>query len=299
MSDPNKPLPDDDFERDLAALTRAYGKAGREEPPAALDAAIRAAARRAVHAGPQARRRSWVSQWATPVATAAVLVLTVSIGLVSYRERPDLATTGVRSDIPPRPQAPAAVPAEKEAPAADFAVAPGPARPVPAQPAPASPAPMPFKDVGTATGKLKAQAPAAASEEAPRGREAEIKERPAAPPAPEPAAAPAPAASAVARDSAVLEKRSFAAPAAQAPAATPAAPARAEMQSGERAAPAAGLNLQRAKKEVQADRTPEAWIKEIRELQRDGKNNEALEELEKFRKRFPDYALPPELKDLR
>jgi outer membrane protein assembly factor BamD (BamD/ComL family) len=56
--------------------------------------------------------------------------------------------------------------------------------------------------------------------------------------------------------------------------------------------------VQKAKEE-KTERTPEAWLKDITELRRDGKLKEALEELEKFRKRFPGYALPPELKDLR
>ena len=287
MSDAKNPLPQDEFERDLAALSRAYGTAKREEPPPAIDDAIRAAARRAVRAGPQARRRSWLTTWATPVATAAMLVLTVSIGLVAYRERPDLATTETRNEMPARTEA--------------FA---------PATPAAKSAAPRPFSDVAPETDKLRVQPPAAAREDAPRGSIAPMKERaefapaPATAPAQAPAAvtAPAPAAAPVARDSAVLEKRTLAAPAAEAPMA-PAAAGRLESQSSERAAGAAasGMNLQRAKKEMadSAGRTPEAWLKEIAELRRDGKAKEALEELEKFRKRFPDYVLPPELKDLR
>jgi TolA-binding protein len=72
------------------------------------------------------------------------------------------------------------------------------------------------------------------------------------------------------------------------------------MPSADRAAPAAasGAVAQRAKVE-KADRTPEAWLKEIGELKREGKLKEALAELETFRKRFPDYVLPPELKELR
>jgi hypothetical protein len=310
MSDPDKPSPDDDFERDLAALSRAYGTARREEPPPAVDDAIRAAARRAVHAGPQPRRFPRVSHWATPVATAAVVMLTVSIGLVSWRERPDLASTEVRSDMPSRTQAPAAAPPSSSAaaPAAS-----------PAQdsslPTPAAPAPIPLNETAPVTGKLRAEAPAA-SGEVPRARatEANVKGNFVAPPEPAAAAlqaapAPAPATSTAspmpaARDTLPLEKRSVATPAAAPPAppAAPgnAAPARQEMPSADRAAPAAasGAVAQRAKVE-KADRTPEAWLKEIGELKREGKLKEALAELETFRKRFPDYVLPPELKELR
>ena len=318
MSDPKNPLPQDDFERDLAALSRAYGTAKREEPPPTLDDAIRAAARRAVRAGPQARRRSWLTTWATPVATAAMLVLTVSIGLVAYRERPDLATTEMRDEMPARPQAsaPAVAPAPSPAPPAEPAAPPAPERTegfVKAMPAAKSATPKPSSDVAPAVDKLRAEPPAIARKDAPRESAAPMKESMPVAPAPVGAAVPAPAqapasvpaptpaAAPVARDSAVLEKRTLAAPAAEAPMA-PAA-GRLESQSSERAAGAAasGMNLQRAKKEMadSAGRTPEAWLKEIAELRRDGKDKEALEELEKFRKRFPDYVLPPELRDLR
>jgi hypothetical protein len=319
MSDPKNPLPQDDFERDLAALSRAYGTAKCEEPPPAIDDAIRAAARRAVRAGPQARRSSWLTTWATPVATAAMLVLTVSIGLVAYRERPDLAITDMRDEMPARPQAsaPAVAPAPSPATPAVPTAPPAPERTeafANATPAAKSAAPRPFSDVAPEIDKLRAEPPAIARKDAPRESAAAMKESmPVAPapvgetvpaPAQAPASVPAraPAAAPVARDSAVLEKRTLAAPAAEAPMA-PAAAGRLESQSSERAAGAAasGMNLQRAKKEMadSAGRAPEAWLKEIAELRRDGKDKEALEELEKFRKRFPDYVLPTELKDLR
>jgi hypothetical protein len=45
--------------------------------------------------------------------------------------------------------------------------------------------------------------------------------------------------------------------------------------------------------------SPEEWVKRIVELQRQGKMKEAAEELKKFKKRYPDYALPADLRDLR
>jgi hypothetical protein len=44
------------------------------------------------------------------------------------------------------------------------------------------------------------------------------------------------------------------------------------------------------------DKAPQEWIKEILELRKQGKIREADEELRKFRKRHPDFALPDELK---
>jgi len=73
-------------------LSQAYRELGAEEPPRALDEAILAAARRS-------RRR-----WATPLATAAVLVLAVAVTLNMQRERP-----GVESPVkqsPPRADRP-------------------------------------------------------------------------------------------------------------------------------------------------------------------------------------------------
>lgn len=284
MSDKNKPPADDDFERDLAALSRAYGSTKRAEPSPAIDDAIRAAARRAVHAGPGVGRRSWFSQYATPVATAAVLVLTVSVGLLSLEQRPDLATSDVRQDAPVKPKAvaPAAIPEPTQVPAAAS---------VPATPAPqAPPTSMPFADAAPPTAKLRAQEAAPMREEKRREPDANVQESFTPAPAlapPAKAAMPAPSAAPLAKDSVEIGQRTLAAPAAQAPAAAGAA--------------ASGMLLQRAKKESMDSiaRAPEAWLKDIADLNRDGKKKEALEELEKFRKRFPDYVLPPELRDLR
>jgi hypothetical protein len=85
MTDPRK---DDHLDEDLKALSAAYRAAsdavpGALGPPPALDDAIRAAARRAVKAGPQPVARTWFSRSSTPLAAAAVLVLTVSIGFLS------------------------------------------------------------------------------------------------------------------------------------------------------------------------------------------------------------------------
>jgi hypothetical protein len=85
MSDPRKDDHlDEDLKADLQALSAAYRAApDLQEPPAALDDAIRAAARRAVSAGPRPIARTWLSRSSTPLAAAAVLVLTVSIGFLS------------------------------------------------------------------------------------------------------------------------------------------------------------------------------------------------------------------------
>jgi hypothetical protein len=61
------------------ALSRAYDRAPREAPPAALDRAILAAARAAV-AVPRGRA-SFAKRWAVPLSVAAVAVLSVTVVL--------------------------------------------------------------------------------------------------------------------------------------------------------------------------------------------------------------------------
>ena len=68
---------------DREQLHRAYAQTPRDEPAAALDAAILAAARDAVAAGAVRRGRSW----APAMAVAAMLVVAVSLSLLMKGER--------------------------------------------------------------------------------------------------------------------------------------------------------------------------------------------------------------------
>ncbi len=91
---------------DLDAVRRAYRGAARDNddmmPPAAIDDAIRAAARRAVQAGPQSTGNNWLGRWTPQLAVAAVVVLSVSVVLVSVEERPELAPAAVQKITLPR-----------------------------------------------------------------------------------------------------------------------------------------------------------------------------------------------------
>lgn len=112
----------DNMERD-PQLVRWYQAAGGEEPPAALDDAIRAAARREVNARPQStagggtepavrQKRSWY----VPMSIAAVLVLSVSLVTLIKEEK------GIELQEAPRTAAVPAAPAPRaETPAAPTA----------------------------------------------------------------------------------------------------------------------------------------------------------------------------------
>src|SRR5262249_38565387 len=89
-----------EIDRELEAAWRA---ASKEQPPAALDASIRAAARRAVDARP-AKAKSWwrvKTHWA-PLAAAAMVTI-IAVGIVQLTP-PEQVTPGVITDRAAPPQ---------------------------------------------------------------------------------------------------------------------------------------------------------------------------------------------------
>lgn len=90
-------IPDDDFERELADLSKDYRAASTPHvgPPPAIDDAIRAAARRQVRAGPRADGWRALPAWTRPLTAAAVVVLTVSVIFVAVDNDPSLKPTPV------------------------------------------------------------------------------------------------------------------------------------------------------------------------------------------------------------
>jgi len=247
-------------------LARIYRETSNEEPPAALDRAILAAARREA-AKPERSRdtqwRSFWSRWRVPASAIATLVLGVSIALLVKRERPE-PIDGVVVPEPPRVQSPLralepAKPAERAA-GADNKKEDAQAR-VPAAPERARTAPAP----------RPAQAAPSAAEAFPDERRAKTEESKTSLPQ-------AATRSNAARDSA-LGGAGVAAPR------TPAATAPAPATTG-RPAPLREQALQHP---------PEAWLEEIRRLKRAGRDKEAADELAQFRKAYPAYALPEKL----
>jgi hypothetical protein len=73
--------------------------------------------------------------------------------------------------------------------------------------------------------------------------------------------------------------------------------------AGSLAAPAANPVANSAAKSAAAPTvdaaTPEAWLKQIRELRVAGRSAEAAQSLARFRARYPDYALPDDLLNLK
>ncbi len=89
--------PNDDMEDVLRRAYRNARDAGPDDgPPAALDDAIRAAARRAVHSRPQPAGQGWITRWRTPLSAAAVMVLAVSVVFVGMDERSDVAPVSLQ-----------------------------------------------------------------------------------------------------------------------------------------------------------------------------------------------------------
>lgn len=84
-------------------------------------------------------------------------------------------------------------------------------------------------------------------------------------------------------------------PTAPAPAAAPPVPV---VASGAAIAPSVSVTASRLQQALadKSSHSPDVWMKRILELKQQGKSREFEEELAKFRKRYPDFALPEELK---
>jgi Meckel syndrome type 1 protein len=308
-------------------LDAAYREAATDEPRPETDERIRAAARRAVAAGPQSleararadAQRSWTARWRVPASIAATVVIAVTLSYMVQDEEvrkaridgvpatpapvresaaPPAAATAKVQEAPapaaPPAQAPAAVAAKRAAPAADAANAASRPEPVPF-PAPAA-SERRSADEARAPAPVGAPPATSRADEAPGAgalsKEVERAERQTAAPA---AAQPAEAARMQAEPAspALRVAPSAVPPAAPAPMAKPAPPTRertlADRPAGrlEREA-ASGLAEQKV-------RTPEEWLEDIRRLKTQGRTEDVAKELAEFRKRYPDYKLPADM----
>lgn len=312
------PQPLDAEERALAALLpRPHG---RVEPGPELDARILAAAREALHPRPAPRRpqRSWIA----PTALAASLVL--ALGL-AWQVRPPPAGAPVpAADAVAIAAAPArSVEPERvsDAPVARaFEAVPdaAAARPV-AQPPPMATMPAPPREPAPASAGQRAS-----YDRRPEAAAATVAATAPAPPPPPPAPAapvvmdsPPPAPMAAPKTAESARMTAPAAPALARPAATDTARERASVAGGvaakaqvrneaAMAAEAATLDsvvVDDPEQDVppatmDSPQVREAWLRRIGELLRQGKTAEAQASLDEFRRRYPDAAIPPDLRGL-
>ncbi len=283
-------------------LTQAYRGLPAEEPPPALDDAIRAAARRAVASRPRS------SRWRVPVSIAAVLVLAFGIALQLEREQPildDAPPAGLRS----KPEAPATPEPKSEAkpPSPGLEATPPASAPRPAETTlPSAPEPVREKKAVAVPAAPPSPQPAEAAQPAfaPPPSPAADAARPAQalpPPAqnvsPAGPSAPAPP---VAAPAAPVPGAAL--PPASAPVGTTFAPDPASRR-GEplRAAPGvSGLSKEEAeraaspaeKRRMQDAEPPEPWLERIAELRRQGRDAEADAAWAAFRRAYPGYRVP-------
>jgi hypothetical protein len=275
----------ENYLRGESALSQQYDAASTETPAAEIDARVLAAARRAVHAGPApmpARKKSW--QWQIPLATAAVIVLGVTITLqIAEQEIHQQPVTGGTV-------APGAVEAkranEQFAPAVETddrknrldAGALNRLQEKKAIPAPAgsvaAPAALPVSP------EIKTGSLAQPFRDESLSKDAW--------PAPE----------LLREDNAPAMKQR----AESARSADESAKAKLEQRasspvSSSRAAPPAPAGPQSsAEEEPVGYKTPESWLEHVRELRRTGKSAEADASLARFKKIYPGYVIPADLR---
>ena len=322
------PVNETERDRDVDA---AWNAASREEPPLALDAAIRAEARRAVGAAPGGVRRG---HWSYPLAAAAT-VAALAIGIAQLTPPEQVAPTIVAEHaVAPkeaandtaRQLAARSATSSPAAPATPPAAAPP---PKPAQKAPAETQPAVIE--GAARERGAAPAPQAlAKKQLQANEESAARDKFAAAPAEKPAAA-ASGAVGVEERTPTAPPRSEPFPAspgagvarrdanAAAPTSESNAPARVAAAQAPRAlgAPAsaqaaagAAHNESRIEAKVApvdeagkakdaAGRSVEDWIKRIRELKNAERFDDTAKELAAFRAAFGERAdalLPPDLR---
>lgn len=255
------------FERDFesflsggdARLEALYRKLPASEPDASLDAAVQAMARRAVATTQLAARVPSHRRWLPLFSAAAVVALAVGF---AFRLGPQLWQRPAA--VPPaEPAATTAPPAAESAPAPTALAKPAMQLSRPSVAPAAKAAPNDLQKMENA-----------ASQPAPRAFPTSRALRDAAPP-----------------------------PAAEAKPALPAPAMAAPMQARHADTESTGAPKQTLAAPAAADRNaslyPEHWLANIRQMLRDNQREAALRSLQEFRKKYPDYVLPDDLRDLR
>ncbi|MRR50394.1 MAG: hypothetical protein EG825_05685 [Rhodocyclaceae bacterium] len=289
-------MSNDELPRD-AELSALYREAADAMPPPALDRRILAAAEAAIKPAEPvpSRRRPWWLRFAAPMGVFATLVLTVTVVMLVEHEQQDLLPRGDDAPAPAAAPAPVqdAVPASSDQKKEKVAASP---QTLPVQKSSPKPADTPAASMSPASGtgvmpSLERRSAAESAGVAPSRDEAKVlAPSPAAPSTPSVAPTPpAQPATSPATSSGELSSR----PPAAAPAPMMLERAAPVAKSQRGPASANGVTSSTAD---QVPRSPEAWVAEIRRLIAEGREAEAREQLERFRKTYPGFVLPADLR---
>jgi hypothetical protein len=244
-------------------LSRAYREGAWPESRQQLDDAIVEATRRAAR---ERRSKSLVWRFGLPFALAAVVVAASGLVLRIYEEQAlTVSLPAASKRVAPRVQ-PAPRPAEEPKALVEAVPAPK-SEPAPSpgliqEPQAPKPAPVQSAPVGSAFAP-KREPPVVRRTDAPQREFDQIPSARVVEAAP---ARPAPP--------------QIGAPAAQVP----------------DAAAASGATAVAARAPIVLERTPQAWIDDIRKLKAQARAEDAERELAAFTKRYPDYQLPEDLR---
>jgi len=308
-------------ERRDEELSHIYRDAEGPRPAQRVDDNIVAASQRVAGNVRRPAAFAFSRRWGTPVALAATVLVTFTLALMVFERESGLDTLAPKAPrggrtpkvspaAPVRAEQPAKSP-PVEARAEPSAKTPSPelrsAAPAPATPSPRAPAPLERAKPPTVETALSSERRAtgqpARLPEVPRGVEIlrkseELKPAPAgaSPGANVRAGAIAPQPP-VPDAQRVFDAQQQIRPA-QAPAAAPAPGANVVRESAstlQGAGVGAAIGSRFVVPEAK-ERTPEKWLEDIRKLKTEGKTIEAERELGEFKKRYPDYILPEDLR---
>lgn len=288
------------------AVRRAYQALGREEPPAWLERKVRDFARAEVSPNASLLSRTLAMRFGWPLAVTAVAVLSFSLAMV-ISDEPEMRELGALRDADRAPaaaleKAPSEMDGEasrsRDEPAVDVVERRVPAESWAGTRQAAAPRAPQAGEGSERAGANVALAPI----EPPRTSPAQVSEairqervEPQTSAPALPAATPAPAAKPSPR---------FAGPSESTPAASDAASSAADApdraRQATRAAEAAARPQLEASKRVERDDhgSPERWLEHVLELRRQGRDQEARESLDAFRKRYPEHPIPEALREV-
>ncbi len=289
-------------------LSRIYRDAEGPQPSQRVDDNIVAASRRVAGARPRYARTGFARRWSAPVALAATVVVTTALTLMVFERQSDL--DAITSSAPPAKRPAKVLPAEPQRADASAkssraelpSAAPTPARPIP-QAAARRDREEPRPGESAARNERLGTGQRGFATEVPRAPETLRKEET----RPAPAAA-APLGGLYSGERAGADQPTPSPDAQRAPEAprqAPRAPAAAltgdantlrESASTLQRAGVIGASAGRGAVSESKERTPEKWLEDVRKLKAQGKTAEVERELAEFKKRYPDYRLPDDLR---